>query len=333
MLNRQIRITCLILFCILSLAACGGAQTEKSSSTTSKIESTKINPMQTTSFNPCTLISREDVGHILGGVVDVRPELSAPLCMYRVHPNADAQPPHAKGPKTADAMNPEQREVLVSVGTSDDASGYLNLDRTNAGKEAKTQVIKGIGTNAFSIPLSTGKAIVVSQGNTIYSITMIYPHMNASLLDTSLINLALSASHTITKNVRPLSVPNPHPCTLLSAQKASQLFQQPVKWYFSVNETGVASCDYISSQGTPHRVQIIAVNKPGVAKTLYNSVDHELESGQKQVLKGIGDAAFYDKQNATWILKGNTVVHLIIMGETPADKFLLPLSRDVVKHF
>ncbi|GER88787.1 hypothetical protein KDW_29490 [Dictyobacter vulcani] len=330
MVSRQIRVLGFICLCLLSLSACG-AQSDKSSSTSKPVAPAKQHPAQIASFDPCTLFSKDDVSHVLGGAVDVQPEFGSPMCTYKVH--AGFQSPRAKGPKTADMMDPEQRRILVTVGNSDDARGYVDQDRLNTDKGIPTRIIQGVGSSAFSVPLKTGKAIIGSQGNTVYTITMIYPHMDATLMDNSLKTLAQDASRTIAANAPTLAAPAPHPCSMVNAQKASQLFQQPVKWFFTVNGTGAASCDYITTKGTPHRVEVISVNRADIAKELYNSVDRKLASDNKQTLKGIGDAALYDKRNSTWILKGDTVVHLIILGETSAEKMLLPLSKDVVKHF
>jgi hypothetical protein len=120
----------------------------------------------------------------------------------------------------------------------------------------------------------------------------------------------------------------------LNAQDASQALQgKPVNWFFSVNNAGVASCDYISSQGPDHRIQVVSLTRPGVAKSLYQNARIAAGSNNKKDLKGVGDLAFEDGSTAIWVLKGSTFMHISFLGALPTNGLITTYAKKAVARF
>lgn len=293
---------------------------------TSSVVPTPGSKVTNASFDPCALFSQDDVAHILGASIDVEPEIMAPACRYA----AKAKP--GKDVKASQAA--DTNEILVSVGKSNNARSYFALDRTGAKKQSSVEDVKGIGDEAFTVTLDVGKAIMVGSGNTVYSIMIVDPHLAIKSMQTDLLLLAKHAQQTVLAGVRTLPTPHPDPCGLLNTQDASQaLASKPVSWLFAVNNAGVASCDYISSQGADHRIQVISLTHPGVAKSLYQNARMTVGSNNKIDLKGVGDLAFKDGSSAIWVLKGSTFMHISFLGVLPTNGLITTYAKKAVARF
>ncbi|BCL81091.1 hypothetical protein ccbrp13_35560 [Ktedonobacteria bacterium brp13] len=293
---------------------------------TSSVVQTSGSNVTNASFDPCTLFSKNDAAHILGSPIDVEPEIMAPLCRYAVKAKS------GKNVKASQAV--DANEILVSVGKSDNARSYFALDRTDAKTQSSVEDVKDIGDEAFTVSLDVGKAIVVGTGNTVYSIMIVYPHLATKSMQTDLLLLAKHAQQTVVAGVRTLPIPHPDPCGLLNTQDASQILEsKPVSWFFTVNNAGVASCNYISSQGAGHRIQVISLTRPGVATSLYQNARMTVSSNNKLDLKGVGDLAFEDGSTAIWVLKGNTFMHISFLGALPTNGLITMYAKKAVASF
>jgi hypothetical protein len=316
----------LIALLALLAVACYGCGMNSSPKTAAAVQ-TPVSQTANASFDPCMLFPKDDAAHILGSSVDVQPEIMAPLCHYGVKASASKD-------KATPVPAGVENEILVAVGKSDDARSYINLDRTDAKKQSNVANVQGIGDEAFTIALSSGKAIVVAKGDTVYSITLIYPSMAKQLMQDNLLLLAKHAQQTIVGGVRTLATPHPDPCGLVTGQEARHMLaDQPIHSLTTLNSAGVASCDYISSQGTAHRVQVISLTRQGAARALYENASASIDAKSKKAVTGIGDQAFVAGENTIWVLKGNTFMHMSIQGTIPANDLITTYAKQAVTRF
>jgi len=316
----------LTLLSLVILLSCGCSIDGGKTSSVVQTSGSNVTNVTNASFDPCTLVSKDDAAHILGSSIDVEPEIMAPVCRYAPRATPD------KNVKASQAA--ATNEILVSVGKSNNARSYFALDRTDAKKQSSVEDVKEVGDEAFTVTLDVEKAIVVGSGNIIYSIMIVDPHLAIKSMQTDLLLLAKHAQQTVLAGVRTLPIPHPDPCGLLNAQDASQVLQgKPVNWFFTVNNAGVASCDYISSQGPDHRIQVISLTRPGVAKSLYQNARMTAGSNNKLDLKGLGDLAFEDGSTAIWVLKGSTFMHISFLGAPPTNGLITTYAKKAVARF
>lgn len=318
----------LIALLALLAVACYGCGTNSGQKTAAAVQS-PVSQTANASFDPCMLFPKDDAAHILGSSVDVEPELMVPLCHYGVKASASASKEKAT-PVPAGVEN----EIVVAVGKSDDARSYINLDRADAKKQSKVENVSGIGDEAFTIALSSGKAIVVTKGDTLYSITLIYPSMAKQQVQDNLLLLAKHAQQTIVGGVRTLAAPHPDPCNLITGQEARHMLaDQPIHSLSTFNGAGVASCDYISAQGTTHRVQVISLTRQGAARALFENASSSVDAKSKKTVTGIGDRAFVAGGNTIWVLKGNTFMHMSLQGTIPTNDLITTYAKQAVTRF
>ncbi len=265
-------------------------------------------------FDPCVLFAKDDASRLLGATVRVLPDLAAPLCTYTVASAADT-----KG-NTISSFT-RSSEIVTAVGTADNVRGYFERDRAQARAAATTQDVSGIGDEAFTIKFAAGGAIVVLRKDTVFSITVLAPFLQTTAVQDGLRKLARIATGVISNGTPSLAVPNPSPCTLMTAQEASQaLHGTSVQWLYTANDAGVASCDYIASTQQGGRVQLVVNSGESGARNLYQSQQSGLS--KKKMLNGIGDAAFYDERNTIWVLKGKTFFHVTILGPAVSEALI-----------
>ncbi len=326
--RRRYAVCCalFLLVVLFLLNACGQNANPATSTKQGLGGNTSVLPLRNPSFDPCALFSKSDAARVLDGEISMKADALAPICRYDKSVSTTE-----KGPKGIDGSSPSHSVLIVSVGTSEDTQQYLALDRMSVSSQSQVHNVSGVGNAAFIVTFSSGKVLVLTQGNTVLSLGVFYPSLPAAKLEVALEQLARSATHQIASGSRSLPAPKPHPCQLITADEASQLLQgKSVKWFFAVNDAGSSDCDYISPQGMQHRVVVGLTTDAHSANSLYTNMHQTMQKGQGHDIKGLGDAAFYDGQNTVWVLKGDNVLHVTPFGSSVLATSTLQLLHNAV---
>ena len=317
-----------LLIALFLLSACGQSATPPGSQKQASggADSANQPSLSSPSFDPCALFSKSDAARVLDGEVSMKADAVAPICRYDKSVDTTA-----KGPKGVDGASTSHSVLIVSVGTGQDARQYLDLDRRSVSDQSHVQDVSGLGDAAFTVTFASGKALIMTQGNTVLSLGVFYPSLPMAKLQPALEQLGHSALHVISAGSRSLPAPKPHPCQLVTANEVNQILQSKSEmWFFTVNNAGSSDCDYISPQGMQHRIVLGLTTDAHSASSLYTNAHRTMQKNQGHDIKGLGDAAFYDGQNTVWILKGSKVLHLTPFGSSVLDTSTLQLLHSAV---
>lgn len=323
------------VYCVLSLLAvlflfnaCGQSASPPDSQkqASGNTNSANLLPLRSPSFDPCALFSKSDAARVLDGEVTMKADAVAPICRYDKSVNTTA-----KGPQGIDGSSASHSVLIVSVGTGQNAHQYLDLDRKSVSDQSNVQNVSGLGDAAFTVTFASGKALIVTQGNTVLSLGVFYPSLPIAKLQPALEQLGHSALRVISAGSRSLPAPQPHPCQLVTADEATRILKgKSVMWFFTVNNVRSSDCDYISLQGMQHRIVIGLTTDAHSASSLYINAHQTMKKSQGHDIKDLGDAAFYDGQNTVWVLKGSNVLHLTPFGSSVLDTSTMQLLHSAV---
>jgi hypothetical protein len=324
----------MMLLCFVILNACAptpGSAGVSGQQTMSKKQGVQTNqPIKASSkstgtnqaaFDPCELISKDDIAQALGGAVNLQPDIITPLCEFALA---------AKGSTSSN----KQSEIAVSVGSSEDASSYMALDRLSSGQPNGIENVPNLGDRAFLIKTSMGPSIVVEKGSIIYSITYLNPTQQGTRARAIIVHLAQLASKSLATTTPTLPIPDPQPCVVLNGQQASQLLlNKPVKRLSMVNDAGVSSCTYLSTAGAQQQVQIVITANGRAAKPVYQTARAYVDPNRLEDLPGLGDAAFYDGVGSLWILKKDTVFHISVFDSPATEAQIVGMGQKALTFF
>ncbi len=320
---------CLTIFNACSLTTTtletGQQKTQASSQISASDSNPTPHPTNEAAFDPCILLSKNDIASALGGPVNLQPDIITPLCEFALAGKTSAN-------SSSSASN--QSEIVVSIGSSDDAHAYMALDRLSNGQQSNVSTIPDLGDQAFLIKTTMGLSAIVSQGSLIYGITYLNPPKSAHIQNV-VIHLATLADKSLANATPTLPIPNPQPCTVVNAHQASGLMQNSaVKWMSMVNDAGVSSCTYLSTTGgAQQQVQIVITNNARAAKPVYQTARSYVAQNQLEDLPGIGDAAFYDGAGSLWVLKNDSVFHISVFGSPATEAQIVALGRSSLSFF
>ncbi len=289
----------LLMLCLL-LTACGSSGGSTAAPTSHEGQSNPAqvspSPAAQAGIDPCSLISNAQASQVLGAQVTGSPGEALPQCAYQ------------------DTAHDSQ--ILVKVGTSQDARGYYQLLQSQA---SHASTISGIGDAAFYSAGITGNlytfvfgsSITVLTGKAVFNIALTDPALN----DAASVKLAQDAESVVTATLPTLAAPQPDPCTLVTKDEVSQLYGGIVVQTLNGLSGGANSCTY--STPSARDFTFTAVQTFTTAGDAKNFFEGTKPPGTKEV-GGIGDDAFYDALGSLEVLKGHTVLGITASGTSPS---------------
>jgi len=294
----------ILLMLSLLLAACGASGGSAAAPTShggpSNPAQVSPAPAAKTGIDPCSLISDAQASQVLGAQVTGSPGEALPQCAYQ------------------DTANESQ--ILVKVGTSQDARGYYQLLQSQA---SNASPISGIGDAAFYsagiagnlYTFVFGSSITVLTGKAVFNISLTDPALNDAATRTTSVKLAQDAESIVTATLSTLAAPQPDPCSLVTKDEISQLFGGIAVQTLNGLTGGANSCTFSTS--TARDFAFTAVEAFTTAGDAKNFFEGTKPPGTKGV-GGIGDDAFFDALGSLEVLKGHTVLGITASGTSPS---------------
>jgi hypothetical protein len=293
----------LLMLCLL-LAACGSSGGSATAPTSHEGQSNPAqvspSPAAKAGIDPCSLISNAQASQVLGAQVTGSPGEALPQCAYQ------------------DTAHSSQ--ILVKVGTSQDARGYYQLLQSQA---SNASTISGIGDAAFYSAgiagnLYTyvfGSSITVLTGKAVFNIALTDAALNDAATRAASVKLAQDAEGVVTATLHTLAAPQPDPCTLVTKDEVSQLFGGIAVQTLNGLSGGANSCTYSTPSARDFAFTAVQTYATaGDAKQFFESTK---PPGTKEV-GGIGDDAFFDALGSLEVLKGHTVLGITVSGTSPS---------------
>jgi hypothetical protein len=292
----------LLMLCLL-LAACGSSG---GSATAPTSHGGQNNPAQVSpspaakaGIDPCSLISNAQASQVLGAQVTGSPGEALPQCAYQ------------------DTAHDSQ--ILVKVGTSQDARGYYQLLQSQASNASDTSGIgdaafysAGIAGNLYTYVF--GSSITVLTGKAVFNIALTSA-LNDAATRAASVKLAQDAESVVTATLPTLAAPQPDPCTLVTKDEVSQLYGGIAVQTLNGLTGGANSCTYSTSSARDFAFTAVQTfTTAGDAKQFFESTKPPGTKGAG----GIGDDAFFDALGSLEVLKGHTVLGITASGTSPS---------------
>jgi hypothetical protein len=304
----------LLAFCLVTACGSSNGGTLSSTSTSGQSHTAQASPPTTAKvgIDPCSLITNAQAGRVLGAQVTGSPGEALPQCEYQ------------------DVAHSSQ--ILVKVGTSQDAPGYYQLLRSLSSTPIN---ISGIGDAAFysdgmSGNLYTfvlGPSIAVLTGKAVFNIALTDSALNDAATRAASVQLAHDAESVVTATLPTLSAPHPDPCVLVTKTDVSQRFGGiQVQTVDGLSSGGAVTCTYSTPSPRDSAFTAVATyTTAGEAKNFFEST----KPPAAKDISGIGDAAFFDALGTLEVLKGQTV--LSVTGSGP-DTSSAEASEEQLAH-
>jgi hypothetical protein len=286
----------MLLMLCLWLAACGSSGGSATAPTSHEGQSNPAqvspSPAAKAGIDPCSLISNAQASQVLGAQVTGSPGEALPQCAYQ------------------DTAHDSQ--ILVMVGTSQDARGYYQLLQSQA---SHASAISGIGDAAFYSAGLAGSSITVLTGTAVFNIALTDAALNDAATRAASVKLAQDAESVVTATLHTLAAPQPDPCTLVTKDEVSQLFGGIAVQTLNGLSGGANSCTYSTPSARDFAFTAVQTYATaGDAKQFFESTK---PPGTKGV-GGIGDDAFFDALGSLEVLKGHTVLGITVSGTSPS---------------
>ena len=293
----------LLMLCLL-LTACGSSSGSTVASTSNGSQSNPArvspSPAARVGIDPCSLISNAQASQVLGTQVTGSPGEALPQCTYQ------------------DAAHSSQ--ILVKVGTSQDARGYYLLLQSQA---SNASAIGGIGDAAFySADIAgnlytfvLGSSITVLTGKVVFNIALTDSALNDAATRAASVKLAHDAETVVTAILPTLAAPQPDPCILVTKNEVSQLFGGIAVQTLDGQSGGATSCTY--STPSAREFAFTAVQRFATAGDAKQFFEGTKPPGTKEV-GGISDGAFFDALGSLEVLKGRSVLGITTSGTSPS---------------
>lgn len=294
----------LLAFCLVTACGSSNGGTVSSASTSGQSHTVQTSPTSTSKveIDPCSLITNAQAGRVLGAQITGSPGEALPQCEYQ------------------DVAHSSQ--ILVKVGTSEDAPGYYQLLRSLSSTPNNISGIgdaafysDGMGGNLYTFVL--GPSITVLTGKAVFNVALTDPALNDAAMRAASEQLAHDAESVVTATLPTLSIPHPDPCVLVTKTDVSQRFGGiQVQTLDGLSSGGAVTCTYSTLSSRDSAFTAVATYTTAAdAKNFFEST----KPPAAKDISGIGDAAFFDALGTLEVLKGQTVLSVTGSGLDPSS--------------